>query len=203
MITDLNFIKIYRTNFNDHLKELQNDVIPKLDEKFFSKDVTSESLVANGYISFFDEGGSHLDEWSEFAKFMEFIRFHINEYSKSLELTNNQLEITNMWANKYPTHSFIREHAHIIYKNLYSIVFYMKKPNDSGNLYIRDHSKGIDLEITSDEGDVIIFPSNVTHYTSPNNNTADKYIIGLDFCFGPRELEDTSIMAESFKINGY
>jgi len=175
---------VYKARYTNDLRKLQNLLIPKLEEKVFTQEYTKNNIVKNGNISFAIDGpfgvfeGSHLNDWEESADFINFLNPHIEEYTKHLNILFDHVTLTNMWANKYPQNSFIQEHAHLVYKNLHSIVFYLKKPYNSGNLFIRDNN--IDYEIITAEGELIIFPSNLIHYTSPNNNVENKYVIGAD-----------------------
>lgn len=92
---------------------------------------------------------------------------------------NNSYRIEDMWFNIYKTGGYVKEHNHLSekYKNLDFLtgVFYLKKPSNSGELYINKK------EIKLKEDDFIIFDAKENHFSTENKSEEDKIVISFNF----------------------
>jgi uncharacterized protein (TIGR02466 family) len=104
----------------------------------------------------------------------------------------------NMWANiNYPG-SFNREHIHP--NSLWSGVYYIKAPKNSGNLYIKDPRPGCEaimprridasklpiqlhreIYYEAKEGRLIMFPGWLSHGVNINNSGETRISISFNF----------------------
>ena len=84
----------------------------------------------------------------------------------------------NAWISFYNKNSFVHPHCHEEAPNFYSIAAYLSTGSKDTSLYfITDESPshGVNrLRVTCKTGDMVIFPSNLYHYT---NDTSDKRIV--------------------------
>jgi len=96
--------------------------------------------------------------------------------------------LSGSWVNKHPPGAWTDEHQHGQVPMV--IVFYIDKPNDSGNLEIANplyyHWSGtlkpnIEwIEVPVKTGDVIIFPGWVKHRTQKNRSSEDRYVMSIN-----------------------
>lgn len=168
--------KIYRTKYSK-TAELRETVLDKL------YDITNQPNRAPGFInggicSFhnLDESGKRLHTWSEFSDLTIFMQEHLNEFSKMVNISAT-FDFKGMWANRYPKGSSVIKHNHKLLGGdnyLIASLFYLQKPENSGNLVVEGQ------ELNIEEGDVVIFESFRDHWTTPNMNDTDKFVIGME-----------------------
>ena len=84
----------------------------------------------------------------------------------------------NSWVAHYKDKSFVEPHRHIEYPNYYSCALYLSTGGEETSLsFLSDEAPSFNqnkLKIPCKEGDMLIFPSNLIHYT---NDTFDKRIV--------------------------
>ena len=84
----------------------------------------------------------------------------------------------NSWVAHYKDESFVEPHRHIEYPNYYSCALYLSTGGEETSLsFLSDEAPSFNqnkLKIPCKEGDMLIFPSNLVHYT---NDTFDKRIV--------------------------
>ena len=84
----------------------------------------------------------------------------------------------NAWVAHYKNESFVEPHCHIEYHNYYSCALYLSTGGDETSLsFLSDEAPSFNqnkMKIPCKEGDMLIFPSNLIHYT---NDTFDKRIV--------------------------
>ena len=84
----------------------------------------------------------------------------------------------NAWVAHYKNESFVEPHCHIEYPNYYSCALYLSTGGDETSLsFLSDEAPSFNqnkMKIPCKEGDMLIFPSNLIHYT---NDTFDKRIV--------------------------
>ena len=84
----------------------------------------------------------------------------------------------NAWVAHYKIESFVEPHCHIEYPNYYSCALYLSTGGDETSLsFLSDEAPSFNqnkMKIPCKEGDMLIFPSNLIHYT---NDTFDKRIV--------------------------
>lgn len=85
------------------------------------------------------------------------------------------------WFNAMPPGSITTLHRHDDFDELYSAVYYVTAPENSGNLVI--HQNGKLIELTPKAGDFIFFKPDLPHEVSRNNSQYERLSIG--FNFGP------------------
>jgi len=84
----------------------------------------------------------------------------------------------NAWVAHYKNESFVEPHCHIEYPNFWSCALYLSTGGDETSLsFLSDEAPSFNqnkMKIPCKEGDMLIFPSNLIHYT---NDTFDKRIV--------------------------
>ena len=84
----------------------------------------------------------------------------------------------NAWIGFYNKNSFVHPHCHEEASNFYSIAAYLSTGDNDTSLYFMTEespSHGVDRQrINCRTGDMVIFPSNLYHYT---NDTDDKRVV--------------------------
>ena len=98
---------------------------------------------------------------------------------KVLSVLDPDYRIEDTWFNIYKKGGYVKEHNHKSekYPNSKTGVYYLKKPLNSGDLYIEN--KKIDLE----EDDFIIFDGHKNHFTSKNETNEDRVIVSFNFVY--------------------
>ena len=110
---------------------------------------------------------------------INFPHFHKNK-PDAMKKNGMQFVIAmyNAWVGFYKNNSFVHPHCHAEAANFYSIAAYLSTGNKNTSLYFmtdESPSYGINrLKIICKTGDMIIFPSNLYHYT---NDTSDERIV--------------------------
>lgn len=181
MIEMLSSEKIYRTKFPGDCKKLVEKVWPKLSEIFSVERNEQFNPARDGGACTFhnkEEIGKNLHEWEEFSEFIEFIKPHYVLYLKELGLDYEDINFIAMWANRYPKGSYAWPHKHTENNDLLDILFYIQIPEGSGDLHIEEN--GNDYRIGIEEGDVVIFPSGLNHWTDPNQSDIDRLLVGIE-----------------------
>ena len=109
----------------------------------------------------------------------------INEAVKLAEkfLDTNNLR-AGYWFNYMPPGATTTLHTHDDDDELLSCVYYVKVPEDSGNLIIYDNSdkaRQRKIEIKSTTSDFIFFKPDVRHEVSKNNSSEHRLSLGFNF----------------------
>jgi uncharacterized protein (TIGR02466 family) len=174
----------------------------------FKSDATNASLVSDewnrGHKSSnqkdFDKYGvtsftsCNLTELSEWKSVCEFILNFAKTMVASVYDNPDNIYLTNMWTTIYPTGAYVPEHTHS--NSLLSGVFYVKAPENCGNIVFHDPSfiaktmmiHKIDQFPTVDtkfiqeveDGMMILFPSWLPHMTLKNDSKEDRIILSFN-----------------------
>lgn len=190
--TPLVEINIGRDFTKDELQLLLFDVPMRKDEE--RKDEERKEGIYNHQSKDYYLFDSHVDTLGEIKKFCE---HHIKQYVEHVEGVDTDLagmRITQSWLNKTKSGEFHHIHTH---SNSYlSGVLYIKcLPNDHINFNNRMHGMFNNMEFPKKkvtvwnaatyrqnvkEGDLILFPSGVSHYVDLNE-TKNRERISLSF----------------------
>ena len=122
-----------------------------------------------------------------FQEFCDNIISQVNEVSSTY--TRAALKFLNMWAVVNDKYCYNANHVH---NGLISGVFYLKVPENSGNLILKDpavraHNHPIrnkDFSVKPEELSLILFPSWLEHYVEPNKS--DEQRIAISFNIGEK-----------------
>lgn len=198
MIENIFPTKIYKVNFGSNLKILQENLDSALTNLPQQIGSHNQSSMRNGGICSYN-AVRDLHKLPEFKDLVEFINCHVAEYWVSLGYTQKRKpQVLEMWANFYPNSSYIERHDHSPMPVVGS--FYLKKPPESGNLCFENpqevllkhqplekiyrlersnYDSMLDHEVEVYEGDLVLFPGYLKHYTQPNQSNQDRVIIGV------------------------
>ena len=98
-----------------------------------------------------------------------------------LKTAGKGFEILDFWFNIYGPHGHVKPHSHAnnsLDGNLKSGVYYLQKPIHSGNLVLNKEL------INVEEDDIIIFNSDLEHYSEPNKSNQDRIIFSCNLAKG-------------------
>ena len=177
----------------DMSKDFQDKAISCIEHICNQLNVFNKRIPNSPIVSFWniDDDGRRLYDCPEFKDYLTFVKPHIQDYLKELELPVDEAMVTAMWGVHYKTGQYVRRHQHTYndYKksphkfttpyDVFAVLLYLNKPEHSGNLFV-ETSDGIQKEIDLKDGDVIMFPSMQYHWTSPNKSQESKYVVGIE-----------------------
>lgn len=194
MITELFSIPVYTVKFEGDLKTIQSTCIPKIKSLMEQYDCSNFPNMEDGALCSYAKT-FNIESWKELKPIIELIQSHVEIYKNYLNINSNIKVVPNSaWVSLYPPNAYLNLHAHE--KVGIAIVFYLKKPKDSGNLILKnnfniwkfyEHQHNIDIVNDTpkifdvEEGDIVMFPAFLMHGTQVNNSNEDRIIIGSDF----------------------
>jgi quercetin dioxygenase-like cupin family protein len=126
---------------------------------------------------------------NEYLKdFVDIIQSELENFR--LDLGLDTIFVTDVWTVKYKTGDFHAPHTHS--SSGYSGVLYLDYDQEehSGTCFVNSITNPI-TDLTDGarpqvrEGDILLTPSNVLHFTYPNKSTKDRTIMGFDIKFKP------------------
>ena len=112
-----------------------------------------------------------------------------------------KLKTVHSWVTKHRQGHWNRPHAHT--NSTFTSTIYLQVPNDSGDLVFKKDPHYLNLfpfaldfdyrvtneinqtefKITPKENDIVFFPSHLTHYTTENKNTQERFALNIDWWF--------------------
>lgn len=171
--------------------EGKNNLIERIEENYLrSPDKTPSKWKCNVH-STFDDQSSHIPT-DLITLFENKANEFLESYDQNLKLTGN-FYIIECWYNAYKGHQFQEPHDHGT--NLISGCYYLKfnknkhhqtefyNPNYKVNFHNLESNPHFCYTPDCDEGDLIIFPSNLKHGTKgiKNKNKCDELRITISF----------------------
>jgi len=115
-----------------------------------------------------------LDKTPELKPVLEFA----SQCAQQVLDLNKALDI-GYWFNDMPPQSVTIPHTHDDDDELLSGAYYIKVPENSGNLIITTNKNK--KEITPKEGQLILFKADCQHEVTKNNSQQDRLSIGMNF----------------------
>ena len=122
---------------------------------------------------------------------------HVSLFCNKIGILNANITCVGSWINLAKHNSFQETHIHP--KSHFSVVYYVKVTNNSGNIIFRNHTNLINLfplpfdqnhatiftydtfKIIPKECDLLIFRSNLQHMVEKNNSNEDRVSISMNF----------------------
>jgi hypothetical protein len=147
-----------------------------------SKEINTAALIRKSDQLFSSDRGNNNYQ----SEFVEIFKNELSHFSNEIKV--DSLDIGDVWSVSYAEGDFHIPHNHsgvgysgIIYldynENLHSPTYFINPVNNP----ITDQTEIKKIEAS--EGLMIIIPSNILHYTLPNNSHTIKTIIGFDLKF--------------------
>ena len=173
-------------------KEKFLDAVIKYKEENFS----IQKSNINGYHS--TETLHHVEE---LAPLFQYICQLSYKSSVDLDFIDCDIALTSAWLNVNDSRQCINsEHVH---SDVFSGVFYLKAPEESGKLVIQNPAinrmwdgcrlvseknqfTGENIKIEPIEGDIILFPSYLSHSVEPNNHDEERISISFNVTTLPK-----------------
>ena len=135
------------------------------------------------------------------SRLKELFDYYSNLYVKDVLELENDIKITNSWLTINKSESLHHPHKH--FNSFLSVCFYPQV--ESGNIYFQIEKTALEEafhfkytpskpnEFNSKEtffnltsGDIVIFPSWLTHYTKENKSLKDRIMVGANYYFKER-----------------
>lgn len=181
-------IDIYKTKY-PNIEEFSNTIIP-----IFTDCLTDE----HNYFSQMADGGiccmimtdnqtinAMLPQsipWIDWlTPIFNFVSIHANNYIK---LTNPSVvslaaKVKSAWVSYYPNNAYFDYHNH---HRQQVAVLYLQKKENAGNFWIKN-SDNTEVEIITEEGDLLIFPGDLDHRTTPNLSNTLRVVLAFDIVY--------------------
>jgi uncharacterized protein (TIGR02466 family) len=160
------------------------------------KDSISELKLYDVGVNKSNEGGWHSGDISDkFDNLFLLVKAECNNILHEFNITGS-CNIKSAWINANNYKDFNKIHTHP--GSFLSGVFYIKTPDNSGNIYfenpnpIVEHSlygikirernllNSISYEIKPQENDLLIFPSYLPHYVKPNLSNEERISLAFN-----------------------
>ncbi len=177
---------IYAKDFELDLNQMAQNII-----QWSKEDKGVQKTNVNGWHS-----ETNMHEKPEYKPLVDELFKMVNEVFNE-EWLDGQAKLGNMWANINPPGGYNRPHIHP--NSLFSGVYYVKAPINSGQLVCTDPRPGIqtcmpnrkkgdppkhlwrDLHLQPKENRAIIFPSWLWHSVQPNQSNDIRISISFNF----------------------
>ena len=153
----------------------------------------------------YDIKDNYLLESPEFTNLKVVIEKEVDYYFRSVLCVSKGVNfyITNSWINRNDTGDHVEKHHHC--NSIISGVLYLETNNDSGNItFVKDTHSNIlfpealwpemetynlhnctEYSITPNNNDIVLFPSSLVHYGSPNLSNKPRYCLSFNvFVYG-------------------
>jgi hypothetical protein len=133
------------------------------------------------------QNSQQLDQFKEFLPLKDLVKNIIKEnLDKKISFDN-----TGIWGNISSTTHYNNIHNHGSTPSQFSGVYYLQVFPDSGNIIFHDDLFLNKVEYAPVIGDLLIFPANLLHSVSPNNNFKDRISVAFNFLI--KNLNETKI----------
>jgi len=94
------------------------------------------------------------------------------------KITSADSTKSGLWFNSMEPGHITLPHTHDDADELYSAVYYVKVPDNSGDLIITENSK--DVIIKPKEGMLVLFPPDLQHHVTTNNSCDSRLSLGIN-----------------------
>jgi len=168
--------------------------IQKIEEHKEFKSFMLNYILSNNFNSYddvsttdwLDAKNTNREYVIEMEKILKTYLTNISKKLKTLEI-----EISNMWFQRYSKHSNHKWHYHT--RSNWTGIYYVELPEEKvkTQLYDLNKNKIID-DIKLKEGDLFVFPANILHRSPPNISEKNKTIISFNVNFDNVELFDNT-----------
>ena len=177
---------IYAKDFELDLNQMAQNII-----QWSKEDKGVQKTNVNGWHS-----ETNMHEKPEYKPLVDELFKMVNEVFNE-EWVDGQAKLGNMWANINPPGGYNRPHIHP--NSLFSGVYYVKAPINSGQLVCTDPRPGIqtcmpnrkkgeppkylwrDIHLQPKENRAVIFPSWLWHSVQPNQSNDIRISISFNF----------------------
>lgn len=190
MIQQIFSTPIFITKLPNHEK-VKEQFLPFLkDNKYFAK---AEGWHGNLDTTFPNEPVNELP-WQDF--FSSAVNVAA-EFIKEIGVINNVQFHGTAWLNRYYNGNYQEIHNHIGNNNAISCAYMLELPNESGNFVFFKEGQDFwndsirqlchDFDYSNrytpklEEGDIVFFPSNLSHYVTYNNSNNRRATISANF----------------------
>lgn len=102
-----------------------------------------------------------------------------------LKAAGPEFGILDFWFNIYGPNGYVEPHSHSKFNlggTLRSGVYYIQKPINSGNLILNNQL------IKVEEDDMVLFNSDLLHYSEPNKSNQDRVIFSCNLARGYKKV---------------
>ncbi|VAW95314.1 hypothetical protein MNBD_GAMMA22-33 [hydrothermal vent metagenome] len=94
------------------------------------------------------------------------------------EITGETPSQSGLWFNYMQPGHVTLAHSHDEADEIYSAVYYVRVPKNSGDLIITEDNK--DITIHPKEGTLVLFPPSLVHHVTVNNSKSARLSVGIN-----------------------
>ena len=179
--------------YREVLSGYDNKLISNYAEEIKSKYPTNHKWRCNTYSSM--GNGYEMLKDDYFNSLITNIATRVGEFSESYGMGTCDINPTDSWINIAQQGSYQEYHVHEA--NHFSAVYYVKTPEDCGDICFRSHEANSDMfplnpkehnentfktmSYKATESTLLIFRSNLPHMVDINNSTEDRISISMNF----------------------
>jgi uncharacterized protein (TIGR02466 family) len=185
--------KIYQ-DFYPKVKELEQNLFPKLVEVFKDTEQNNNAFMRDGTLCSYNVGADlHLRFPEETKDVVEFVEAAAREYWKECNYYSEmEPYVFQLWANVTPPGGWI--HSHLHGSMPFTGVVYIDASPEQGNIVIENpmdmvlmtqpigpdvtYPMGHEVEVHS--GDLVMFPGYIKHSVKPNTTDRPRLILGFN-----------------------
>jgi len=112
-------------------------------------------------------------------KLYDFFTHAINDYTKNILNSDKKLKISGSWISKSQKGEWTEPHTHL---STINGVFYFNVPDDTTPLMFDTYNcleERYDISIKVKEGDLVLFPNELSHWVPTNKNEKDRYCLAF------------------------
>jgi uncharacterized protein (TIGR02466 family) len=187
---------IYKVKYDGDLTSLKSVAIPKIKELFSANNFENFPNMMEGALCSYSQI-FNIEQWESLKPVSDVLKQHLDIYVNILNVVDNvEIAPNSTWVSYFPPNAYLNYHSHDL--SGIATVFYLNKPLNSGNLKLKNnfniwhhYKNSNNLEVVLDEevvveveeGDIVMFPSFLSHGTERNLSTEDRIIVGKDFVF--------------------
>ena len=180
--------------YREVLSGYDNKLISNYAEEIKSKYPTNHKWRCNTY-STYSNGGYEMIKDNYFNSLITDIGTRVREFSQSYGMDACSVQPTDSWINIAQQGSYQEYHVHEA--NHFSAVYYVKTPEDCGDICFKSHESNSDMfpltprELNGNtfktmaykaiESTLLIFRSNLQHMVEINNSTETRISISMNF----------------------
>jgi hypothetical protein len=184
MLIDCFSYKIYKTNLKFSYKKELIDVVKKLHCDEYMKKMNHKTTNAKIFDVFQNDSRFQVNNINLIDLLASEIENQLFLFSKKINL-NRKLKISNFWCVSYKENEKCIPHIHQNNKNYsFSGIYYASfdKNEHQCTTFYNDESLNKSITPSCEEGDMLIYPTNIWHGYSGTHSQKSRIVFPFDIC---------------------
>ncbi|MFV1983905.1 MAG: putative 2OG-Fe(II) oxygenase [Thiohalomonadales bacterium] len=172
-----------KSEINIKLQEITKDIFcyhfPKyqnLNKNILDKFHLFKNHTTTRNSHFFEDRYENIYIPSDLIEEINTVLFYCNHCVKII--TGKNSLHSGLWFNYMNPGNLTLPHSHDEADELYSAVYYVKVPENSGDLIIKENNQ--DITIHPQEGMFVLFPPTFVHHVTKNNSNEARLSLGIN-----------------------